>query len=87
MYASDATRCEALGPALASILISRFCGCNVWFEGDSAVVCKLLRQEALPSDVWLYNATQITLDMLTDCSVEVTWIPREQNGVCDRLAR
>ena len=87
VHTGDATRCEALGPALASLLISRLGRCDVWFEGDSAVVCRLLRKEILPTDVWLYNATSITLDMLGDCNVEITWIPRDLNGTCDALAR
>ena len=50
------------------------------------MVCKLLRKESLPEDVRLYNATQIAMDMLSDCHVDVKWIPRDQNCVCDRLA-
>ena len=85
--ANDATRCEALGPALASLLLARFPGSSVRFEGDSMMVCKLLRRELLPKDIWLYNSTSITHDMLTGHRVSVNWIPREQNSECDALAR
>ncbi len=64
VYATDATRCEALGPALASLLLSRLPWKHVRFKGDSHTVVRLLRQEFQPQDIWLYNATQITLDVL-----------------------
>jgi hypothetical protein len=50
-------------------------------------ICRLLRKEDLPQDVWLYNATSITLDILSDSEVHVSWISRECNTVCDELAR
>ncbi len=87
VYASDATRCEALGPALASLLLARLRTCKVWLQGDSLTVCRLLRKEVVPEDVWLFNATSITLDMLAGSSMHVSWIPRAQNCVCDELAR
>ncbi len=57
VYASDATRCEALGPALAALVLARFGRGQVYFKGDSKTVVSLLRQEYLPSDIWLYNAS------------------------------
>lgn len=87
VHASDATRCESLGPALSALLLSRFPHCKVWFQGDSMHVCRLLRKEDLPKDVWLFNATSITLDILSDCEVHVSWIPRDCNTACDDLAR
>ena len=48
---------------------------------------RLLRQECRPQDVWLFNATQVALDMLTGMEVAVQWIPRDENSVCDALAR
>ena len=50
-------------------------------------VVRLLNCETLPSDIWLYNATQLTLDMLEGCHVSFTWVSRDENGVCDQLAR
>ena len=38
VYATDATRCEALGPALAALVLSRFAIGNVQFYGDSLTV-------------------------------------------------
>jgi hypothetical protein len=55
--ASDATRCEALGPALASLLLARLPQGKVCFKGDSHTVVRLLRRECLPQDIWLFNAT------------------------------
>ena len=55
--ATDATRTEALGPALAALLLSRLPPGYIQFEGDSLVVVRLLRQEVRPVDIWLYNCT------------------------------
>ena len=68
MHATDATRCEALGPAIAALILARL---PVLFEGDSLTVCKLLRRELMPSDIWLYNSTAITHDLLQGYSLEV----------------
>ncbi len=35
VYASDATRCEALGPALGALLATRLGGAQYFFKGDS----------------------------------------------------
>ncbi len=77
VYASDATRCEALGPALAALLLARLPRKCERFKGDSHTVVRLLRQECLSHDIWLYNATQITLDLLDGIQTVVEWIPRE----------
>lgn len=45
VYASDASRCEALGPALAALLLSRVGWTSVKLRGDSLLVVKLLRKE------------------------------------------
>ncbi len=57
------------------------------FQGDSDAVVRLLNKEHLPHDIWLFNAANLTLDMLHNWSVTSKWIPREQNSVCDQLAR
>lgn len=85
--ADDATRCEALGPVLSALLLARFPGSTVTFRGDSATVCKLLRREVVPSDIWLHNCTALTHDLLTGHLLNVEWIPREENSECDALAR
>ena len=87
VFASDATRCEALGPALAALLLARLPWKFVRFKGDSHTVVRLLRQECRVDDIWLYNAIKIALDLLRGGHVEVTWIPRSENQVCDTLAR
>jgi hypothetical protein len=76
VQATDVTRCEALGPALASLLVARLPGGPLLFQGDSFTVVRLLRKEFFPTDIWLYNATQIALDMVKGRPVEVKWIPR-----------
>ena len=43
VYATDATRCEALGPALAALLLARLPWKFVRFKGDSHTVVRLLR--------------------------------------------
>jgi hypothetical protein len=43
VFATDATRCESLGPALASLLLTRLPKGPVVFRGDSLTVVKLLR--------------------------------------------
>lgn len=43
VFATDATRCEALGPALASLLLTRLPVGPVRFRGDSMSVVRLLR--------------------------------------------
>jgi hypothetical protein len=48
VYASDATRCEALGPALAALLLDRLQWSEVTLRGDSMTVVRLLRMECLP---------------------------------------
>ena len=48
VYATDATRCESLGPAIASLLLSRLPVKRVEFKGDSMTVVRLLRQECRP---------------------------------------
>lgn len=43
VFATDATCCEALGPALASLLMTRLPTGPVIFRGDSMTVVRLLR--------------------------------------------
>ena len=57
VIASDATRCEALGPVLISMLMSRFAGGCLTLRGDSKYVRNLLNCETSSQDVHLYNCS------------------------------
>lgn len=83
----DATRCEALGPVLICLLLSRLGPGYVHVYGDSKYVCGLLDGQYKASDVQLYNCSEIVRDTLKFWKVRVTWIPRDQNSECDSLAR
>lgn len=85
--ASDATRCEALGPVLISLLLSVLNRGYICFKGDSKYVCGLLDSTYRSDDVQLYNCSEIVRDVLSNWWLHVTWIPREQNSRCDLLAR
>ena len=65
--ASDAHRAEALGPAVAALLIvtaaPRARG-RVMFRGDSAQVVRLLERSAPLSDLFLYNCRELVTDLL-----------------------
>ena len=87
VIASDATRCEALGPVLISMLMSRFAGGCLTLRGDSKYVCNLLNCETSSQDVHLYNCSQLVRDMLSKWWIQVEWIRRERNSRCDALAR
>ena len=87
--ASDAHRAEALGPAVAALLIvtaaPRARG-RVLFCGDSAQVVRLLERLAPVSDLFLYNCRELVTDLLRGWGVRAEWIPRSQNSECDALA-
>ena len=75
---TDATRVEALGPHLATLLVTtqhpmgRFA-----FFSDSAYVVNLLVATTVPCDLYLFNCRELTKDLLADRSFTATWIPRE----------
>ena len=76
--ASDATRTEALGPALASLLLAAwFSPSRVCFRGDSSYVVGLLDRSRRPTDIFFYNCLELTRDMLTGWSYQAVWVPRE----------
>ena len=87
VLASDATRCEALGPVLISMLVARLGGRCLHLKGDSKYVCGLLDNVHRTVDIQLYNCAQLVKDVLATWCVEVEWIPRDQNSRCDSLAR
>ena len=59
----------------------------MYFYGDSASVVGQLNRSVSSSDMFLYNCAELCKDVLSDWSVSVRWIPREQNSVCDSLAK
>ena len=87
VYAPDATRMEALGPALASLLLvawispSRIC-----FRGDSPYVVGLLEYSRHPCNIFYFNCLELTRDPITGWVYRVVWVPREQNVICNLLA-
>lgn len=38
-------------------------------------------------DVFLFNSSELCKDMLQGWEVTVKWVPRDENGHCDWLAR
>ena len=56
-------------------------------EGDSAYVIGLWNKAWEVRDVFLYNCVQIALDVTSDWERRGEWIPREDNTICDALAR
>ena len=62
--ASDATRCEALGPVLISLLLARFPAGYVHLQGDSKYVCDLLSGIHTATDIHLSNCCELVKDVL-----------------------
>ena len=63
--AADATRTEALGPALASLLLSGwFSVARVCFKGDNSYVVGLLDHSRHPRDIFFFNCIELTRDVL-----------------------
>ena len=72
VYASDAMHTEALGPALASLLLAAwFSPSRICFRGNSAHVVGLLDRSWCPSNIWYFNCLELTRDLLTG------WVYRE----------
>lgn len=85
---TDAQRTEVLGPTLAALLVATMEGQRFWVEGDSQYVIGLLNWEYLSRDLFLYTCTELVSDVLyRKAFFRYTWIPREQNGTCDILAK
>ena len=88
VYALDATRTEALGPALANLLlVAWFSPSRICFRGDSAYVVGLLDRSRRPSNIWYFNCLELTRDLLTGWVYRAIWVPRELNAILDLLAR
>ena len=86
--AADATHMEALGPALASLLLaSWFSVARVCFKGDSSYVVGLLDYSRRPWDIFFFNCIELTRDVLTGWVYHAVWVPHNQNVICDALAR
>lgn len=76
-----------LGATLGALLASTISGKYITFEGDSAYVCGLLDGTYVPRETFFFNCLELTRDFLKLCHWIARWIPREQNGMCDALAR
>ena len=75
--AADASRTEALGPALASLLlVAQFSASRVHFRGDSAYVVGLLDRSWRPRDIFFYNCIELTRDMLSGWVYRAEWVLR-----------
>ena len=66
VYALDMTCTEALGLALASLLlVAWFSPSWICFRGDSAYVVGLLDQSRRPCGIFFFNCLELTRDLLT----------------------
>ena len=87
LSAADATRTEALGPTLASLLLAGwFSVAQVCFKGDSSYVVRLLDRIRRPRDIFVFNCIELTSNVCTGCVYCAIWVPCNQNVVCDALA-
>ena len=87
VYASEMTCTEALGLALASLLlVAWFSPLWICFRGDSAYVVGLLDQSRHPSDIFFFNCLKLTRDLLTGWVHQAIWVPCNQNAICNLLA-
>ena len=85
--ASDAQRTEALGPPLAMLLLQLLPMGGGRIEGDSQYIMGVLDGRYLPKDVFLYNCSQMTIDLTGNRGLAASWIQRDLNEICDGLAR
>ena len=75
----DATRCEALGPPLIGLLVSRLPFKYFRLFGDSLYICKLLDQSVFTDDIQLYNCVELFKDCMFNKFYNIRWISREFN--------
>lgn len=64
VLAHDASRAEALGPALAALLLQALPANPVIFEGDSRFVVQLLNREVPARDIFLFNCSELVFDLV-----------------------
>ncbi len=76
-----------MGPPLALLLLSLLPQGGVRIEGDSSYVVGVLDGRYLPKDVFLFNCSQMAIDLAGDRGITSSWIKRDLNAVCDGLAR
>ena len=87
VFAADATCTDALGPALASLLLAGwFSAAQVCFKGDSSYMVGLLDRSQCPRDIFFFNCIELTRNLLTGWVYHAVWVPLYQNVVCDALA-
>jgi hypothetical protein len=61
---------------------------SVIFKGDSAYVIGLLSREFYSDDIFLYNSVSLVEDLLgINFPYRAEWISRNDNSICDRLAK
>ena len=76
--ATNSSRAEVLGPALASLLLAvagpRARG-QVTFTGDSQAVVDLLHCSVLTEDLFLFNCHELVMDMLRGWGVRAVLVP------------
>ena len=77
-----------LGPTFAALLASTFSAPRLYIEGDSQYVIGAINKLYMVNDLFLFNCTELIKDLLGNSRHFLAcWIPRDQNSVCDRLAR
>lgn len=55
--------------------------------GDSKTVVGILNREFYVNDAYLFNSSQLFFDTVGHWSSRIRWISRNDNVVCDMLAR
>ena len=87
VYATDATRAEALGPPTAALLLGSLPSAEVHFIGDSQYIVNVIDRLTLPEDLHIYHCAELCRDLLSDRLIRATWVPRDLNERCDSLAK
>ena len=86
IWATDATRVEALGPPLVALLLSTLPPGDVLFIGNRSTVVDCISSHIRPPDIFLYHCTELCRDLLPHCLLLSAWIPHELNAHCNSLA-
>ena len=89
VFSSNATRMEAMDPALTSLFLATIFP-RAWgrltLTGDSETVVDLLNWSSLLADLFLFNIQELVRDTLHGWGYQACWVPRTQNFECDALA-
>ena len=85
---SDATCTKVLGLVFAALLLNGwFTASLVSFFGDSQHVVDLLARTHCQANLFLYTSVELACNLLNGWVYTVTWVPRDQNEVCNALAK